>query len=242
MKKIILILLVAVFCGNMVFAAEAEKKQKGNIKLPPQNTIKYWVIRSKAMTELIPFMTKKRAETKESLKLFTDYIQVLGKGEDFLKNKISVKPTQKLYAKVMGITEELKERGEDIPDKILTWEETMQFAMNFILEDGYLPVVVDGEKEFESYRNICKQNEVFAQKVQKELRENMNKCITAWTYLGTIKKQEGYKVFAFREKEAKELARKQRIGRGREESYEKARKWREERQRRDRDRYNRYYW
>lgn len=215
----IFMLLVLTACVTVTFAAENKQEAPllENIKLPSSDSVQYWTVRSRAMTELIPFMTKKRREMKENLQYFTDYLQDTGMGEEFLTSKINTTPTPRIHAEALGILEKLEAEGIKIPEKFLTWEETIEFSMRYIIEEGYLPVEVEGAEELEMYKKICKQKEAYGKKVQKELREVINKGIKIWTYLGTVGKQESLRVFVFQAKEKIRIENEVRISEGREE-------------------------
>jgi hypothetical protein len=244
-------LLVLAACVTVTFAAENKQEVPllEEIKLPSSDSVQYWTVRSRAMTELIPFMTKKRREMKENLQYFTDYLQANGMGEGFLVSKIEVTPTPRIHAKALGILEDLEAKGIKIPEKFLTWEETVEFSMRYIMEEGYLPVDVEGDEELAMYKKICKQKEAYGKKVQKELREVIYKGIKIWTYLGTLGKQESLRVFVFKAKENKRIANETRIRKGREGQREDQRKFRRQleldRKRDryyDRSHYRRYYY
>ena len=227
MKKCLFVFLVLVLSVNLCLAAEGDKKvspeekispteqMHADIKLPSKDSTEYWIIRSQSITELIPFLTKKRTEMKGNLKLFTDYLMVIDKGEAFVASDLEVKFTPTIYAKALGIYDELESKGVNFPDKLLTWDQTVEFAMRFVLQEGYMPVDIDGKEELDMYKKICMQKEKYGVKVQKEVRQILNKCVRVWTYLGTIEKQSAFRVFAYQEKEAKELARKERLAEGR---------------------------
>ena len=223
MKRILLVLLVFILSVNFCFAEEKVKKvspteqKHAEIQLPAKEYVEYWVIRSQAITELIPFLTRKRTEMRDNLKLFTDYLQAIDKGEDFLASDPDMKFTPTIYATALGIYEDLVARGVEIPENLLSWEQTAEFAMRFVLQEGYMPVDVVGNEEFVMYKKICSQKERYGKKVQKEVRELMNKCVRIWTYLGTIDKQSSFRVFAHKEKEAQKKAHDEMIRVGRAE-------------------------
>ena len=249
------VILVCAIC-TVGFAVEnAEKRSEQSeapleVKLPPKDSATYWVVRSQTMTELIPFLTKKRTEFKGHFKMITQYLDKIGKGEDFLRSGVKAPDTPEAYAKALGLSDKVAERRIEWPDKPLTWEQVVEFGMGHVLYEGYMPTDVSGEEEVEMIKKICKQKEKYGQKVRKEMREDVKRCLNIWTYLGTINKQEEARVYAFLEKEKLEKARQEELLRVRDYSREMRRQKIEAEKRNDwlrrqdrlNNRYNRYYY
>jgi hypothetical protein len=232
-------------------APEISKEQ--DIGLPAKESTTYWVIRSQAMVELIPFLTKKRTEFKGHLKLLTDYLTSIGQAEAFLASGTEAPLSPRLYAEALGKTEEMKERHIPLSDKPLTWEQTVELAMKHVLREGYLPTDIEGEEELRMYKDICKQKEKYGNKVRKEVRQVAQKAMNIWLYLGKIDQQGRYKLFVYETKKLEREARAQRKERIREEARAKKQYEREQkelrrqdgqmyRQSRLRSEYDRYYW
>jgi hypothetical protein len=249
------VILVCAICTVGWGAENTEKKPEQSeapleTKLPPKDSATYWVVRSQTMTELIPFLTKKRSEFKGHFKMITQYLDKIGKGEDFLKSGIKAPNTPAVYAEALGISDEIAERNVKLPDKPLTWDQVVEFGMGHVIYEGYMPTDVSGEEELEMIKKICKQKEKYGQKVRKEMREDVKRCLNIWTYLGTINKQEEARVYAFMEKDRLEKARREELNRRREDSAEISRQRREaekrnawqRRQNLLNDRYNRSYY
>jgi hypothetical protein len=257
-KKVPALLLM--LCVGACFAVESNETknadgvgQKEEIQLPPKESDKYWIIRSQAMVELTPFLTKKRTEFKGHLKLLRDYLVSIGQAENFLASGINAPLSPKTYAEATGKTQELKERHIPLSDKPLTWEQTVELAMKHVLREGYLPTDIEGEEELQMYKDICKRKEDYGRKVRKELREAVQKCLNMWLYLEKIDQQATFKVFVYerkeKERQAREAARQKkreelRAKRDQKRKQEELRKQegQMERQYRLRSRYERYYW
>lgn len=225
--------------------AAGETDQEQEFKMPSKESEGYWTIRSQAMTDLMPFLTGKRKEMKENIQLLADYLLMIDRASDFAASDIEVPDDPELYAKAIGIYDKLKDKKVAIPEKSLTWDETAELAMRFVLMDGYVPVDVDGQAELEQYKKICLQKERYAKKVRQELRGYTTKCLKAWLYLGTIDEQANYRTYAFEVKAEAAAAKKEYYRRGREELASRERARREQTRQNNwqarQNRANRYY-
>ena len=173
-------------------AAEEETAFE-DIQLPENNSPEYWMVRSEAMGELTPLLTKKRAEMKQKRQILADYLLKIGEGENMAAANIEVPDDPALYAKALGIFEEYQQRDIALPKKLPTWEESAEFAMRFIIDEGYIPHQFDGDEDIKSFVDLCKRKEQYAQKVRKEMRAYVKDCLKMWTYLGTIDQQSACK-------------------------------------------------
>ncbi len=86
-------------------------------KLPPKDTVEYWVIRSQTLTEFIPLLTKKRTEFKKISKLMARFLVKTGKSQAFLDSKIEAPQNPELYIKVIGIADRVKEAEIELPPR-----------------------------------------------------------------------------------------------------------------------------
>ncbi len=252
--------LVLIVCAGTCFAAEGNQKESaenvGNdeeIKLPAKGSNEYWVVRSQAVVEIIPFLTKKRTEVRNHSKLLADYISSIGKAEEFLASGIKAPLSPKLYAQALGKTQEMKEKHIPLSDKPLTWKQIVDLAMKHVLKKGYLPTDIEGDEELQMYKDICRYKEKYGKKVRTELRTIAQKCLNIWMYLEKINKHAGYKVFVYekekKDQEAREAERAktcERVKDMRERKIMERELKKQDahlyRQARLRSRYNRYYW
>ncbi len=172
---------------------QKERSAFDTIPLPEKDSTEYWLVRSEAMNDLLPFLTKKRAEMKEKRELLANYLLKIGKAEDMAAQNIEVPEDPKLYARAMGVLDGLEEKNVTLPSKLPTWEETAQMAMRFVIDGGYVITVLDGEQDVKDYAELCVKKEAYARKVQKEMRGYAKDVIRIWMYLGTINEQDGCK-------------------------------------------------
>jgi hypothetical protein len=258
MAKKIMVLLA--LCVGASFAVESNQNEnvegvseEEEIQLPPKEGDEYWIIRSQAMVELTPFLTRKRTEFKGHLKLLSDYLVSIGQAENFLASGINAPLSPKAYAEATGKTQEMKEKQIPLSEKPLTWDQVVELAMKHVLGEGYLPTDIEGEEELQMYKDICKRKEEYGKKVRKELREVVQKCLNIWLYLEKIDQQAAFKVFVYerkeKEREAREAERQQkrqelRARQARRKELQELRRQDARRYRQDRlrSRYNRYYW
>jgi len=174
----------------------AEEVKFEDIQLPEKDSPEYWVVRSDAMNELTPLLTKKRAEMKQKRQMLADYLLKIGKAEEMAAAQIEIPDDPTLYVKALGLTEDFEKREIVLPKKLPTWEETVQFAMRFILYEGYIPMQFIDAEDIRGFIEVCKKKEQYAQKVRGEMRGYVKDCLKMWTYLGTIDQQAACKEWA----------------------------------------------
>lgn len=198
-------------------AREAQADEAtATIELPSKETAEYWVIRSQALTELIPFMTQKRAEFKETHRLMAQYLDSIGKGEDFIRSGAKAPDDPEIYAEALGIADEIKASGVKLPKKPLTWDQLVEIAMQHELHVGYMPTHVSDAEELAMIRKVCQQKQTYGQKVRRDLGDVVKKCMNIWVYLGTIDRQGDCKVYLYREREKERLAKEEQMRQRRE--------------------------
>ncbi|MHC4998359.1 MAG: hypothetical protein ACYTEM_04960 [Planctomycetota bacterium] len=166
-----------------------------DIQLPEKDSPEYWVVRSEAIGELTPLLTKKRAEMKKKRQLLADYLLKIGKAEDMAAANIKVPDDPALYAKALGVDQDLKDLNA-MPKKRPTWEELAQFSMRFVLHEGYRPMQFDSAEDAAGFAEVCRKKEQYAQKVRKEMLGYVEDTLKMWTYLGTIGEQSAAKEWA----------------------------------------------
>lgn len=196
--------------------------------LPGKDTAEYWVIRSQALTELTPFMTRIRTETKGHYKDLTDYLKYIGKGHEFAQSGIKAHFSPAEYAKAIGKTEQFIEKNIELPNKPWTWEQLVKWAMEFVLQEGYIPTDVSGAEEIEMIKKVCQQKEKYGRKVRDELRKIAQDCLDMKAYLESIDQFETGKRYIHYQKEEEEKARMQRAKEGKEDLAREERRRREE--------------
>lgn len=137
----------------------AEEVKFEDIQLPEKDSPEYWVVRSDAMNELTPLLTKKRAEMKQKRQMLADYLLKIGKAEEMAAAQIEIPDDPTLYVKALGLTEDFEKREIVLPKKLPTWEETVQFAMRFILYEGYIPMQFIDAEDIRGFIEVCKKKE-----------------------------------------------------------------------------------
>ncbi len=251
MQKKIFIFVLTIFVATCVAAetdknASSEKDAEKAIE-KDQSKVEYWVIRSQALTELTPFLTKTRTAAKGHYNMLTDYLKFIGKGQEFLNSgiKSSLNPAE--YAKAIGKSEEFVEKNIELPDKPMTWTQLVELAMEFIKQEGHIPTDIKDAEELEMFKKICQQKERYGRKVRDELRGIAQNCMDMKAYLESIDQFDAFLKYARYQKAEKEKARKEQMQKRREEHAAKARDRREQekqniwqaRQNRLRNNYNR---
>ncbi len=230
-KKTITIMILTI-CVGISFAAENggddpiyELKKIGDDKYVSVED--YLVIRSQALTELIPFLTRTRAEAKGHYKALTDYLKHIGKGQDFLDSSITGSSSPAEYVKLIGKAEEFEKNKIKLPEKYMTWDQLLDLAMEFVTNEGYVPTDVEGPEEIDMFKQICERKAKYGKKVQTDLRKIAQDCMDMKAYLDSIKKFEACVKYTRYQKEQKEQAKKEEMERRREEQIAKGRDKRE---------------
>lgn len=248
MNKKTSIFLISIVFAATCFAADGDT---AGVALPGKDTSEYWIIRSQALTELTPFLTRSRTEAKGYYNALTDFLKSIEKGKEFAKSNIKAHLNPADYAKAIGKTERFVEKNIDLPTKPMTWEQLVDFAMGFVLQEGYIPTDVSDNKEIKLIKKICQQKEKYGRKVRDELRKIAQNCMDMKAYLESIDQFEAGKRYTQYQKEEKEKARIKKAKEGKEGLAAKERRRRElhrknewqERQKRLKDHYygGRYY-
>ncbi len=132
MKKKMFIFVLTLFAATS-FAAETDKSASSEKAAEKDlSQVEYWVIRSQALTELTPFLSKTRTEAKGHYNMLTDYLKYIGKGQEFLESNIKAQLSPAAYAKAIGKSEEFVEKNIELPDKPMAWNQLVEMAMEFI--------------------------------------------------------------------------------------------------------------
>lgn len=153
--------------------------------LPQKDTTEYWVVRTEAVQEFIPFLTKKRSEMKIRQKMLADYLLEIGKASEFADQKSPIAYDPKVYAEILRIGPGLQKMNVEAPQERPTWDQLVEIAMQHVLFEGYLPVDVE-ETEREQFIAACKKKEEYGQKVRADVRTIMDQCARMWVYLDQI--------------------------------------------------------
>jgi hypothetical protein len=190
--------------------------EQDTVRLPGKETAEYWVIRSQALTEFVPFLTQKRAEFQEVRKLMRQYLDETGKASDYLASGVKAPDTAAVYAQALGLTDELARLNVKLPEKPATWEQLVTVAMEHTIFEGYFPTDVASGEELTTIKRICGQKETYGKKVRSELHDTIRDCMNIWTYLGTINAQAECRTYVYREKEAARIAKEEELRQRRE--------------------------
>ena len=225
---IFMLTLVAATC----FAAETDKGTSSETdaeKITEKDMAQpeYWVIRSQALTELIPFLAKTRTEARSHYNMLTDYLKHIGKGQEFLDSGIKSSFSPAEYAKAIGKSEEFVEKNIELPDKPMTWDQLIELAMEFVRQEGHIPTDIKDAEELDRFRKICQQKEKYGRKIRDELRKIAQDCMNMKAYLESIDQFDAFLKYTRYQKEEKARARKKGAKEGREEMAAKERRRRE---------------
>jgi len=237
MCKITIIIMILTVCAGISFAAETDvnslitSKKVGDMYVSVED---YWVIRSHALTELIPFLTSTRREAKGYYKALTDYIKYIGKGQDYLDGHIKGPSSPAEYARLTGKAEDFAKKDIKLPEKFMTWDQLVELAMEFSLNEGYVPTDVTGPEEVVMIQQICDQKERYGKKVQVDLRKTVQDCLDLKAFLDSIDQFEACVKYTRYQEEEKRKAQQAKMRMRREDGVSVERSKREtERERRE---------
>ena len=182
--------------------ADTVTAQQPRVPMPAKNSPQYWVLRSEAVRELTRFMTKKRTELKRKYNHFPRYLDQIGKRKDYGSRNIKVPDDPRYRLEVLGLLDEFERKNIQLPEKPLSWDQLVDIAMQYLWTEGYMAVDVEGGEELQRYQEILQSRERFGRKVRADIKVVVDRCVQGWCYLGTIKQQEGFRLYLM-EREAK---------------------------------------
>jgi hypothetical protein len=78
--------------------------------------------------------------------------------------------------------------------------------MKFILNEGYLPVTIEGQEELDNFKKILERKEQFCIKVRKDTEGFVVVAVKSWLYLGTIDKQQDFRLYMLNRKQQEKQA------------------------------------
>ena len=212
--------MILTICIGISFAAETDVNSSIIVKKVGDKYVseeEYWVIRSQALTELIPFLTSIRREAKQHYKGLTDYIQQIGRGQNFLESGIKGPSSPAEYAKLTGIAEGFAKNNIVLPEKYMTWDQLAELAMEFVMNEGYDPTNVNGPEEIEMLKQICERKRKYGKKVQTDLSKITQDCMDMKAYLDSIDQFEACIKTIRYQKEQEEQAKREETRRRRED-------------------------
>ncbi len=207
-KRIALLIAIVGFLAwfGSVNAQEAEDE----VQVPAKGTAEYWVVRSRGVSELTGFLSRKRLDLKENLSIFAVFLDKVGKTGDFSTTPVEVSDDPKLRFQVLGILEEdLADRNIQMPKKPMSLEQMVEIGMEIVVSDGYLTVHFSDGQELKNYKDVLKRRESSLRKIRSDVHAQVEACLRAWSYLGTINQQDGFKLFRFNLKEEERRAKEE---------------------------------
>jgi hypothetical protein len=207
MKGIIMkygILAVFMFAASFNVALGAEQavqdtkavaeQTSDKIQIPSKDSSEYWNVRSEAISELLPLLTKKRTDMKKNVQLIEDYLLQIDKASDFAGKNIPVPSDPNVYFEILQISQILPGLDTSKITKRPTWDELMELVMTHVLIEGYLPTDVE-VSELPQYIQICKKKEEYGQKVRQDMRIALDQCAKMWVYLDSINQKAVFKAY-----------------------------------------------
>jgi hypothetical protein len=185
-----------------------ETQAAEDLILPEKGSTEYWVVRSQAMTEFVPFLTKKRTEVKQIRQMLADYLLKIDEADNFADRNLPVMFDGKVYADILRIREGFNQMNVQIPKERPSWDALVEIAMKHVVYEGYIPTDVEEGDDAAMYIELCKKKEQYGQKVRQDGRIVLDQAAKMWVYLGEIGKLDDFKAHAadliLAQKEAKQ--------------------------------------
>ncbi|MHC4553080.1 MAG: hypothetical protein ACYSUT_10010 [Planctomycetota bacterium] len=191
-KYSLIIIVIAILGANVSVAAEDTSNT--GIQLPKKGSIEYWNLRSEAISEFLPFLTRKRSEIKSNQKLLEDFLLKNGKADDFTAKNVPVPDDPKVYFELLQIGQGLKDMNMPAPKSRPSWDQLMDIVMKHVVFEGFIPTAVE-QDELDHYIHICRQKEQYGQKVRKDMRGVLDQCARMWVYLDSIQQLDEFKSY-----------------------------------------------
>jgi hypothetical protein len=208
------VVLIVIALTATCFAADGDF---WDLNLPEKGSTEYWMVKSQALNELRPFLSRTRREAKGHYEALTEYIKYIGKGQEFLASDMKVAFNPADYAKAIGKSEDFFEKNIELPKKALTWEQLVEFAMEFVLNEGFEPSETKSNEEIKMIKNICKQQEAYVKKIRNDLRKIAQDCMEMKAYLESIDQFDACVKYTHYQEKEEERIRKEKLKEGREE-------------------------
>lgn len=183
-------------CFNIALAAaqDAPKAQteaeqsSSQIQIPINDSPEYWNIRSEAISELLPLLTKKRSEVKSKQQVLVSYLEKNDMFSAFTAKNVPVPTDPNIYFDILQIGQGLEEMNMPRPKKRPSWDEIMDVAMKHVVFEGYVPTHVEEGEDLSSYVEICEKKEQYGHKVRRDLKSVVDQCARMWVYLDSVGK------------------------------------------------------
>ena len=161
-----------------------------------EGSTEYWVVRSQAMTEFIPFLTKKRTEVKKTRLLLAEYLLKIGKADEFASRNMPVAYDAEIYADILRIRGAFEAMNMEIPKERPSWNSLVEIVMQHIVFEGYWPTDIEEGAEAEQYIALCKKKEEYGQKVRNDAKSVLDQTAKMWVYLVQIEKLGDFKAYS----------------------------------------------
>jgi hypothetical protein len=181
------------------------------------DSIEYWLIRSQALTELVPFLTITRTEAKGHYNKLISYLEAKDMLRDFAQSGIKGSDSPAAYARAVGKADDFAEKNLSLPEKPRTWPEVLEWAMEYVVQEGYMPTDVSGDEELDMIKKICEQKEKYGRKVRDELRKVAQDCMDMKAYLDSKGQFDIFMKYVRYQKEQDTLARLARSRAGKDQ-------------------------
>ncbi len=205
MCRLVLVMMTLAFAVGPTWALSSETDEQ----LPSEESTRYWVLRSQALNELIPFLTQKRSDLRDKYGYFNDFLEEIGKTQAFSATRIKVPESAKARLEIVGLLEDFEDREIQLPEKPVTWNEIVEIAMQFVMSEGFVPIDIADEAELQSFKNIMNRREDFCRKIRRDFKRTLDNCVKAWLFLGSINEQETFRSYVVKEKAAVKAAKAQ---------------------------------
>ncbi|MHC4745418.1 MAG: hypothetical protein ACYS8Z_26185 [Planctomycetota bacterium] len=180
------------------------------VELPAKNSVEYINVRDVALTELIPFFTKLRAEMRTKRKLLANYLVKINKASDYAKQTIKLPVDPRIEVELLSLPDEPREEDVEMLSKNPSWDDFVEIAMRHVIYEGYIPTALEEGTDIELYKEISWKKEVYCKKVQEDLGSILDQSVKIWVYLDSIDEQGNFIAYMVELELAEQAKREQR--------------------------------
>jgi hypothetical protein len=168
---------------------EVSKNPLDQVELPAKDSVEYINVRSVALTELIPWFTKLRAEMRTKRKLLADYLLKINKVSDYAKQKIKLPVDARTEVELLSLPDEPQEKHVEMLSRKPSWDDFVEIAMRHVIYEGYIPTALEEGADIELFKEISWKKEVYCRKVEEDLGNILDQSVKIWVYLDSIGEQ-----------------------------------------------------
>jgi hypothetical protein len=175
--------------------------------MPAPDTVDYWVIRDRAMNQIIPAMTQSRAHLKDKHRQMFDYLLEIHKADHFADQQIKGICQTEMLASLLELDDQTDSLETDILAGPPQWDVTVEMMMQQVLDEGFVPERMTEPNAIEALVRTCRRKGRHGRKIFETIPPIISDCSAIWTYLENADLEGAFKVYVTRVEREKAQAR-----------------------------------